>query len=252
MRKVAAKLLAGQPIQARGLDRATARCRAAGRRAAAHPPPPSLLPWPPSHRCSAAAAAAACEQQPRLLLTRCTFSMHPGQVFTLGGSVTRGLGATRPEHNYPNRFFAALNATWPHARHTFSNKGIGESGRACFGARRAPACMHACLAGGAKRAAAHACCEFACPRLRPHVQRSTAMFHAAPHCSTLQAAPAAASSPPVRSRWCPQRRTSWCVAGWQGRAARVGRLAVCWLPRVQPTSHPLTHPIDRSIPHSSD
>lgn len=56
----------------------------------------------------------------------CTPAVPPRQVFTLGGSVTRGLGASRPEHNYPNRFFAALNATWPHARHTFSNKGIGE------------------------------------------------------------------------------------------------------------------------------
>ena len=36
------------------------------------------------------------------------------QVFTLGASVTRGLGATRPEHNYANRFFSIINATFPH------------------------------------------------------------------------------------------------------------------------------------------
>lgn len=38
----------------------------------------------------------------------------PVQVFTLGGSVTRGLGATRPDHNYANRFFQLINATFPH------------------------------------------------------------------------------------------------------------------------------------------
>lgn len=38
----------------------------------------------------------------------------PKQVYTLGGSVTRGLGASRPEHNYANRFFSLINATFPH------------------------------------------------------------------------------------------------------------------------------------------
>lgn len=36
------------------------------------------------------------------------------QVYTLGASVTRGLGASRPEHNYANRFFSLINATFPH------------------------------------------------------------------------------------------------------------------------------------------
>ena len=38
----------------------------------------------------------------------------PIKVVTLGGSVTRGLGASVPEHNYANRFFQLINATFPH------------------------------------------------------------------------------------------------------------------------------------------
>lgn len=46
-----------------------------------------------------------------MLHPRCTPTT---QVYTLGGSVTRGLGATRPEHNYANRFFQLVNASFPH------------------------------------------------------------------------------------------------------------------------------------------
>ena len=38
----------------------------------------------------------------------------PIQVYTLGGSVTRGLGASAPSRNYANRFFQLINASFPH------------------------------------------------------------------------------------------------------------------------------------------
>lgn len=56
----------------------------------------------------------------------------PIQVYTLGASVTRGLGATRPEHNYANRFFSIINATFPHKDHVFANKGIGGTSSGIF------------------------------------------------------------------------------------------------------------------------
>ena len=52
---------------------------------------------------------SCCASQPASP-TACSLS----QVYTLGASVTRGLGATRPEHNYANRFFSLINATFPH------------------------------------------------------------------------------------------------------------------------------------------
>ncbi|PSC76523.1 Beta-glucan synthesis-associated SKN1 [Micractinium conductrix] len=54
------------------------------------------------------------------------------QVFTLGGSVTRGLGASKPEFNYANRFFSLINSTFPHSSHVFSNKGIGGTSSGIF------------------------------------------------------------------------------------------------------------------------
>ena len=74
----------------------------------------------------AAAAAGAARTPPPLLARLCApwsaspasqlcFACPlPAQVYTLGASVTRGLGATRPEHNYANRFFSLINATFPH------------------------------------------------------------------------------------------------------------------------------------------
>ncbi|EFN59203.1 hypothetical protein CHLNCDRAFT_56786 [Chlorella variabilis] len=56
----------------------------------------------------------------------------PIQVFTLGGSVTRGLGASAPERNYANRFFQLINASFPHAGHVFANKGIGGTSSGVF------------------------------------------------------------------------------------------------------------------------
>ncbi|KAL4423591.1 hypothetical protein ABPG77_004631 [Micractinium sp. CCAP 211/92] len=56
----------------------------------------------------------------------------PIQVYTLGGSVTRGLGASKPEFNYANRLFALINATFPHPKHVFANKGIGGTSSGIF------------------------------------------------------------------------------------------------------------------------
>ena len=41
-------------------------------------------------------------------------TLPPAQVTTLGGSVTHGAGASKPEFNYPNRFFQLINASFPH------------------------------------------------------------------------------------------------------------------------------------------
>lgn len=77
--------------QAAGLG--SARALAAGGRGAA-----SLLAPAPPHRCFAF---------PALLLL-------PPQVVALGGSITRGTGATSPGAAYISRFFKLLNATFPH------------------------------------------------------------------------------------------------------------------------------------------
>ncbi|KAL4421416.1 hypothetical protein ABPG75_010707 [Micractinium tetrahymenae] len=49
----------------------------------------------------------------------------PIKVFTLGASVTRGIGATKPGRSYPQRLFQFLNASFPHSGHEFYNRGIG-------------------------------------------------------------------------------------------------------------------------------
>jgi lysophospholipase L1-like esterase len=49
----------------------------------------------------------------------------PIKVATLGGSVTRGTGASRPAHTYASRFFQLLNASFPHRDHVFRNSGLG-------------------------------------------------------------------------------------------------------------------------------
>ncbi len=36
------------------------------------------------------------------------------QAFTLGASVTRGIGASKPAFSYPQRFFQYINASFPH------------------------------------------------------------------------------------------------------------------------------------------
>ena len=38
----------------------------------------------------------------------------PVKVAMLGGSITKGSGASGPEASYPSRFFEALNASFPH------------------------------------------------------------------------------------------------------------------------------------------
>ncbi|KAL4440672.1 hypothetical protein ABPG77_000381 [Micractinium sp. CCAP 211/92] len=57
---------------------------------------------------------------------------HPIKAFTIGGSVTRGAGASSPDRSFPERFFAFLNATFPHREHVLQNKGIGASTSGIF------------------------------------------------------------------------------------------------------------------------
>lgn len=102
-----------------------------------HPPPrPAVLD--PSAAAAAAAAAAAPPRLPwRPLLTaeevqralgyygsgaalrRVAAKLLGGQPVTvvmLGGSITRGSGASRPAATFASRFFQFVNATWPHRR----------------------------------------------------------------------------------------------------------------------------------------
>lgn len=142
LRKVAAKLLAGQPIKVSGLlwgrpaggsdARAADTCaRHAWLRAelclprglcsptlrcvqcaaplchtcsCGHRPPPG----PRCRRCRRRDAADAAA-------TPCRPARHL-QVATLGGSVTKGSGASSPEASYPSRLFQLLNASFPHRR----------------------------------------------------------------------------------------------------------------------------------------
>ena len=91
---VASKLLAGQPIKARG---AVATGHGGGRCAG---PAARLRLRRLRPRSHAACAWAAC----RL----------PLQVFTLGASVTRGIGTTDRKYSYASRFFEFINAAFPH------------------------------------------------------------------------------------------------------------------------------------------
>ena len=56
------------------------------------------------------------------------------QVVLLGGSITRGTGASRPGHAYASRFFQALNASFPHPAHAFINHGMGGTTSTIFAA----------------------------------------------------------------------------------------------------------------------
>lgn len=58
----------------------------------------------------------------------------PIKAYTLGGSVTRGLGASAPNASYPARFFQFVNSSFPHSDHVFSNKGIGGTSSGIFAA----------------------------------------------------------------------------------------------------------------------
>lgn len=58
----------------------------------------------------------------------------PIKAFTLGGSVTKGQGASAAEQGYPSRFFEFMNATWPHRDHVLVNKGIGGTSSGVYAA----------------------------------------------------------------------------------------------------------------------
>ena len=64
-----------------------------------------------------AAAAARWQSTSSYALVRMSSPhahTHAPQVFALGGSVTWGRGASRPELAYPARFFSIINASFPH------------------------------------------------------------------------------------------------------------------------------------------
>lgn len=58
----------------------------------------------------------------------------PIKIFTLGGSVTKGQGASSPEAAYPSRLFEFLNANFPHKGHQLINKGVGATSSGIFAA----------------------------------------------------------------------------------------------------------------------
>ncbi|KAL4429381.1 hypothetical protein ABPG77_005155 [Micractinium sp. CCAP 211/92] len=58
----------------------------------------------------------------------------PIKAYTLGGSVTKGQGASAPEKGYASRFFEFINATWPHRDHVLENKGIGGTSSGVYAA----------------------------------------------------------------------------------------------------------------------
>lgn len=89
----------------------------------------------------------------------------PIKIFTLGGSVTKGQGASSPEAAYPSRLFEFLNANFPHK---WAQKGGGECWRSAGGWRGhvarwlqvgQSAAVRACLSGvhHSAHAARHAC-----------------------------------------------------------------------------------------------
>ncbi|KAL4421052.1 hypothetical protein ABPG77_007527 [Micractinium sp. CCAP 211/92] len=58
----------------------------------------------------------------------------PIKIFTLGGSVTKGQGASSPEAAYPSRLFEFISANFPHEGHQLINKGVGATSSGIFAA----------------------------------------------------------------------------------------------------------------------
>ncbi|KAL4447553.1 hypothetical protein ABPG75_004772 [Micractinium tetrahymenae] len=56
----------------------------------------------------------------------------PIKVYTLGASVTRGIGTTDRRYSYASRFFEYINSTFPHSDHVFVNRGIGGTSSAIY------------------------------------------------------------------------------------------------------------------------
>lgn len=56
----------------------------------------------------------------------------PVKVYTLGASVTRGIGTTDRQYSYASRFFQYINSTFPHRHHEFVNRGIGGTSSAIY------------------------------------------------------------------------------------------------------------------------
>ncbi|KAI7841869.1 hypothetical protein COHA_004398 [Chlorella ohadii] len=58
----------------------------------------------------------------------------PIKAYTLGGSVTKGQGASTDGAAYPHRFFEFIRAAFPHSKHVLLNKGIGGTSSGIFAA----------------------------------------------------------------------------------------------------------------------
>ncbi|PSC72893.1 photosystem II reaction cent isoform B [Micractinium conductrix] len=87
-------------------------------------PPP---PWVPLLRPEELQRGLAFSGSGRLI-ERAAAKLLGGQpikAYTIGGSVTRGAGASSDATSYPSRFFEFLNSTFPHRGHVLQNKGIG-------------------------------------------------------------------------------------------------------------------------------
>ncbi|PSC68178.1 Acyl-coenzyme A thioesterase THEM4 isoform A [Micractinium conductrix] len=56
----------------------------------------------------------------------------PIKVFTLGASVTRGIGTTDRRYSYASRLFEWIQAAFPHKDHVFVNRGIGGTSSAIY------------------------------------------------------------------------------------------------------------------------
>lgn len=55
-------------------------------------------------------------------------------AYALGGSVTKGSGASSEETAYPGRFFEFIRKTFPHKDHVLVNKGVGATSSGIFSA----------------------------------------------------------------------------------------------------------------------
>ncbi|KAI7839277.1 hypothetical protein COHA_006975 [Chlorella ohadii] len=88
---------------------------------------PVQLPWPPvlSELQLKRGLAYYGGGQRMERVAAALMAGQPITAVTIGGSVARGAGSTRPERAFPAMFFSFLNATFPHPQHTFLNKAIG-------------------------------------------------------------------------------------------------------------------------------
>jgi hypothetical protein len=114
LKQVAAAAAAALDKQAAQVAAAKAAAAAAAA-PAAKPRHEAVLPWPPrlaQQELQRGLTYYGSGERFRALAAKLLASQ-PIKVFTLGGSVTFGNGATSRRQNYANRFFEFLRATFP-------------------------------------------------------------------------------------------------------------------------------------------